>query len=139
MKKINYLIMFFALTSFLGYSQSEHACKASEQNEIYFKKHPESRVEYQKFNLFTKKQAKNKLSKKAAVATYTIPVVFHVYGDIQHGKTVTTDKIKVALQKLNDDFQGLNPDFNTVDSYFNARKSNYTDSISICYKLISTK
>ncbi|MDO6743598.1 M43 family zinc metalloprotease [Tenacibaculum soleae] len=123
MKKINYLIMFFALTSFLGYSQSEHACKASEQNEIYFKKHPESRVEYQKFNLFTKKQAKNKLSKKAAVATYTIPVVFHVYGDIQHGKTVTTDKIKVALQKLNDDFQGLNPDFNTVDSYFNARKS----------------
>ncbi|CAM1368060.1 conserved exported protein of unknown function [Tenacibaculum soleae] len=123
MKKINYLIMLFALTSFLGYSQSEHACKASEQNEIYFKKHPESRVEYQKFNLFTKKQAKNKLSKKAAVATYTIPVVFHVYGDIQHGKTVTTDKIKVALQKLNDDFQGLNPDFNTVDSYFNARKS----------------
>ncbi|WP_422091871.1 M43 family zinc metalloprotease [Tenacibaculum ovolyticum] len=131
MKKINFLIAFFTLSMFYSYSQSEHSCKASEQNEIYFKKHPESKIEHQKFNLFTKKHANNKLSQKAAAATYIIPVVFHIYGDVQHGKTVTTDKIKIALEKLNDDFQGLNPDFNSVDPYFNARKS----TLNIEFKL----
>ena len=47
--------MFFTLLTFFGYSQSEHAFKASEQNEIYFKKHPESKIEHQKFKICCKR------------------------------------------------------------------------------------
>ncbi|CAM1333771.1 Collagenase containing a C-terminal secretion signal [Tenacibaculum aestuariivivum] len=113
------------------HAQTKHACKASEQNEIYFQKHPESKKEYQEFNKFTKKYKPLQKQSKGVASNYTIPVVFHVYGKTQNGKTVTTEIIQTALQKLNDDFQGLNADFNDVDPYFNPIKS----TLSIEFKL----
>ncbi|MFL0076450.1 M43 family zinc metalloprotease [Tenacibaculum maritimum] len=121
------LLLFFSLQTF---SQTKHSCKAKEQNDIYFKRYPKSKIEYLNFNTFTKKYTANQHQKKAA-STYTIPVVFHVYGATQNGATVTTEKIKIALQKLNDDFQGLNADFKDVDPYFNSIKS----TLSIEFKL----
>lgn len=120
----NFTIVLFILVSALQskiYSQSKRACKASIQNEIYFKNHPEARKEYIEFNNYSRKISKKQKSKLAS--TYTIPVVFHVYGEVQNGLTVTTDKIKVALQKMNEDFQGLNADFATVDAQFAPIKS----------------
>ncbi|MCD8433192.1 T9SS type A sorting domain-containing protein [Tenacibaculum finnmarkense genomovar ulcerans] len=108
---------------------NKHACKASIQNELIFKKHPKARKEYLEFNKTTKQLARNQKSQRAR--TYTIPVVFHVYGENQNGATVTLDKIKVALEKLNLDFQGLNDDFAGVDPFFEARKS----SLDIEFKL----
>ena len=128
----NFTIVLLVLVSVLQsktYSQSKHACKASIQNEIYFKNHPEARKEYVEFNNYSRKISKKQKSKLAS--TYTIPVVFHVYGETHNGYSVTTDKIKVALQKLNEDFQGLNADFADVDPLFNPIKS----TLNIEFKL----
>ncbi len=54
-------------------------------------------------------------------ATYTIPVVFHVYGGPTHtfwGKTVTDQKVINALNEVNKDFNGLNDDYNSTDPAF---------------------
>jgi len=57
-------------------------------------------------------------AKTTAVDTYRIPVVFHVYGTTQGGKTVSDTLIQSALQALNMDFNGLNADFGQVNSQF---------------------
>ncbi len=66
-------------------------------------------------------QRKSKTSKEAAV-TYTIPVVFHIYGDVQSGKTITYEKIVNHLAQLNDDFNGRNADYQTVEPFFQPRR-----------------
>ncbi|CAM1333604.1 M43 family zinc metalloprotease [Tenacibaculum aestuariivivum] len=114
------LILVSALHSKI-YSQLEHACKASEQNELVFKNNPEARKEYIEFNKYSRELSKTQ--KRQLPATYTIPVVVHVYGATQNGATVTAAKVEEAIDKLNLDFQGLNDDFGDVDPYFNARKS----------------
>ncbi|MTI30950.1 M43 family zinc metalloprotease [Xanthovirga aplysinae] len=48
---------------------------------------------------------------------YTVPVVFHVFGDFSWG-TVDDQRIITALEKVNEDFQGLNPDFDDVITQF---------------------
>ncbi|SOU86312.1 M43 family zinc metalloprotease [Tenacibaculum dicentrarchi] len=126
------LILVTSLQSKIFAQKSEHnkhACKASSQNELIFKKHPKARKEYLEFNKTTKQLARNKKSQRAR--TYTIPVVFHVYGENQNGKTITVDKIQTALEKLNLDFQGLNDDFAGVDPLFDPIKS----SLDIEFKL----
>ncbi len=131
----NFFISLIVLASCLQtktYSQSKHACKASFQNEIIFKNNPKAKKEYDDFNkktrLFSSKRNK---SNQRVNTSYVIPVVFHVYGKTQEGKTISDQKIKIALQKLNDDFKGLNPDFNDVDQMFENIKS----SIDIEFKL----
>ena len=57
----NFTIVLLVLVSVLQsktYSQSKHACKASIQNEIYFKNHPEARKEYLEFNNYSRKISK---------------------------------------------------------------------------------
>ncbi|MBE7629619.1 M43 family zinc metalloprotease [Tenacibaculum piscium] len=118
------LILVASLQSKIFAQKSEHnkhACKASIQNELIFKKHPEARKEYIEFNKITRKLARGQKLQRAR--TYTIPVVVHVYGENQNGKTVTTDIVKTAIDKLNLDFQGLNDDFAGTDPAFNTVKS----------------
>jgi hypothetical protein len=100
-----------------------HSCHTKEVNDLQLKNNPNSLKEYNAFNLFSKEYAKKLKTKKiAANTTYIIPVVFHVYGTSFNGKTVTLEKIKDALLRLNEDFQGLNDDFNTVEPFFQARR-----------------
>ncbi|WP_196894934.1 zinc-dependent metalloprotease [Aureivirga marina] len=97
---------------------SPQPCKASEINNKFLEEHTDAFVENHKFNQFSRE-----FQPQTNNSTYIIPVVFHVFGDIHSGKTVTYEKIEVALEKLNDDFNGLNPDFSSVDSYFSNIKS----------------
>ena len=97
-------------------------CKTSDANHYAFSKSPTAKAEFEKFNEFTKEFTKN-INHAKVGETYVIPVVFHVYGEVQHGKTVTYQKIKTALDKLNDDFNGRNDDFNSIDPAFDNRKS----------------
>ncbi|CAM1374000.1 conserved exported hypothetical protein [Tenacibaculum litopenaei] len=116
---------FLCLLVFANLSAVAQDCHVTRENEKVFSKHPESKRAFEEFNAFTERfieKHRNSLRQKAA-ASYTIPVVFHVYGSTQHGQTVTYDKIKVALEKLNDDFNGRNDDFNTIDPVFDGRKS----------------
>ncbi len=98
-------------------------CKTSQANHDAFSTSPKAKIEFDKFNEFTKKYVQSKTFSQKAGETYVIPVVFHIYGDVQHGKTVTYQKIKTALEILNQDFNGLNDDWNTVDPVFNGRKA----------------
>lgn len=99
-------------------------CRTTEENAKVYRSNPNSLKEKKEFDAFTKKfalQRKSKTSKEAAV-TYTIPVVFHIYGDVQSGKTITYEKIVNHLAQLNDDFNGRNADYQTVESFFQPRR-----------------
>ncbi|MBG6131743.1 hypothetical protein IWQ47_003515 [Aquimarina sp. EL_43] len=98
-------------------------CEASNANAYIFSANPKAKAEYENFNKFTKNYVQSKAFSQKAAETYTIPVVVHVYGTTQHGKTVDYDKIKGALDALNKDFNGLNDDFNSIDPVFDGRKS----------------
>ncbi|CAM1347862.1 M43 family zinc metalloprotease [Tenacibaculum ascidiaceicola] len=124
MKQKNILLPFFFLLFFCVETALAQDCKVTSENQKVFLKYPESKKEFDKFNSYTKNVVRKKQTSlfNKVGETYTIPVVVHVYGDVQHGKTVTYDKIKVALDKLNEDFNGLNDDFNTVDPVFSGRR-----------------
>lgn len=118
------LLLFFLIFSLLKVSAQGLPCRTTEENAKVYRNNPASLQEKKDFDVFSKKfalQRKNKTSKEAAV-TYTIPVVFHIYGDVQSGKTVTYEKIVNHLAQLNDDFNGRNADFQTVESFFQPRR-----------------
>ncbi|SHM58354.1 M43 family zinc metalloprotease [Flavobacterium saccharophilum] len=120
--KIKLLILLFF--TIVKMSAQGLPCRTTEENAKVYRSNPNSLKEKKEFDAFTKKfalQRKSKTSKEAGV-TYTIPVVFHIYGDVQSGKTVTYEKIVNHLAQLNDDFNGLNADYQTVESFFQARR-----------------
>lgn len=124
--KLNTILLPFLCYVFIGTTWLvAQECEVTRENQKIFSAYPNAKVEYENFNSYTQKTLKNKkkfLANKLA-ATYTIPVVVHVYGEVQHGQTVTYEKIKIALDKLNEDFNGLNDDFNTIDPVFDGRKA----------------
>lgn len=114
----------------MGYTQ-QISCKTKEENDVVYRKFPQSLKEKNDFEKQTARIIRNNSFSKAPNATYTIPVVFHVYGTTQSGQSVTYQKIVTALQKVNEDFNGLNSDFNTVESFFQARRG----TLNIEFKL----
>ncbi len=99
-------------------------CISTEANEAYFNKHPEARKAHENFNKYSLAVEKNnKGFAQKSMVTVTIPVVVHVFGETQWGKTVTYEKVKNAIAIVNEDFNGLNADYNTVDPVFNGIKS----------------
>ncbi|QYS88395.1 M43 family zinc metalloprotease [Flavobacterium davisii] len=103
-------------------------CGTKEQNEITLRKNPNALKKRNEFEIFTKKFVenlrKNKSTNNKALATsYIIPVVFHIYGTTQSGKSVTYEKIVNALNAVNNDFNGLNDDFNSVEPFFQSRRA----------------
>lgn len=124
------------LLVFASSNAQDFNCRTKEQNDVIFKKNPRALKEWNEFNNFSKSQEaarirelKNPSSYKAA--TYTVPVVFHVYGNIQSGKTVTYEKLVAVLNEVNKDFNGLNDDFNSVEPFFQARRA----TLNIEFKL----
>ncbi|WP_196887606.1 zinc-dependent metalloprotease [Aureivirga sp. CE67] len=116
--KLKLLLLFVLFCTSLSAQKSPQACRASEVNNKLFEERTPSFVEHHKFNDYSRTYQRNTNN-----STYIIPVVFHVFGDVQSGKTVTYDKIVTLVEKLNDDFNGLNPDFDTVDGAFSSIKS----------------
>ncbi|WP_264531230.1 M43 family zinc metalloprotease [Flavobacterium sp. N502540] len=109
-------------------------CRTTEENAKVYRNSPKSLQEKKDFDAFTKTftlQRKSKTSKTAATPTYVIPVVFHIYGDVQSGKTITYEKIVNHLAQLNDDFNGRNADYQTVEPFFQARRG----TLNIEFKL----
>lgn len=132
MKTKLFLLLFFL--SILDMGAQTISCRVKEENEVIYRKNPNSLKEKVAFDLLSKKLAAayiQRISNKTLVASYTIPVVFHIYGTTQNGQSVTYNKIVTALQKLNEDFNGLNPDYNTVQPLFQPIRS----SLNIEFKL----
>lgn len=132
--KATLFLSILSLSIFISHAQipkNTGMCRAGEINKKHFDSNPKSKLEHQKFNEFTLDFVKNKNFAQKAGEDYVIPVVFHVYGTTQNGRTVTFQKIEKALDILNKDFNGLNDDWNTIDPYFNGRKA----SLSIRFAL----
>ena len=118
------LFLFLAFVFVLKASAQGLPCRATEENEKIYKANPHALKERKGFDVFSKNfSASRKLKTgKALETSYIIPVVFHIYGDLQSGKTITYQKIVNHLQQLNDDFNGRNADYQTVDPFFQARR-----------------
>ncbi len=101
-------------------------CGSSEAMKEFYLAHPEEKIEQENFEILAERFSKTKndavssqpFTTNAALPTYVIPVVFHVYGNTQNGKSVTYTKVVNALDNVNKDFRGLNSDFNLVHSSF---------------------
>lgn len=131
MKTKLFLLIFFLFC--IDISAQEHFCRVKEENDIIYRENPSSLKEKNAFDKFSREFAtkeKNKSNQKRT-ATYTIPVVFHVYGSTQNGATVTYEKIVTALQKVNEDFNGLNDDYNSVEPFFQGMRG----TLNIEFKL----
>lgn len=154
MKKLPVAIFFVlvATSSIADAKQPEfaqHHCKASETNAQHYRNFPSAWVEAQarhaKLAELSAERAKpgsvtdsstdsaSYLQAIGATPTYIIPVVFHVYGTVHNGKTITDAVIIDALQKTNADFKGQTADFADVDSEFETIK----DSLNIEFRLAS--
>jgi hypothetical protein len=120
------LFMVFIFT--LKMSAQGLPCRTKEENDKIYKQNPNALKERQDFDAFTKKfrSERKSLTSKALQTSYVIPVVFHIYGDVQSGKTITYQKIVNHLAQLNDDFNGRNADYATVDPFFQARRGTLT-------------
>ncbi|OCB78589.1 M43 family zinc metalloprotease [Flavobacterium crassostreae] len=127
------LLLFFITFSILKVSAQGLPCRTSEQNAIVYRNNPSALQEKKDFDVFSKKFAleQKTATSKTAAATYTIPVVFHVYGVTQSGSTVTYQKIVNHLEQLNNDFNGRSADYQTVEPFFQARRA----TLSIDFKL----
>ena len=113
--KLKSTIIVIMLCSFMMtlYGQDAAHCDAVHDSDTFFANNPLEKVKY---DILTKnaklklKAASKGMSAKSSTS-WEIPVVFHVFGETQWGKTVTYEKIKNALEVVNDDFNGLNHDF----------------------------
>ncbi|WP_157812158.1 M43 family zinc metalloprotease [Polaribacter sp. ALD11] len=122
--KLKLLLLLFLLFSLLNVNAQSISCRAAEENAKVYRDNPSALQEKKDFDIFSKEFAlkQKKESTKQEAVSYTIPVVFHVYGDIQSGQTVTYDKIVTHLRHLNDDFNGRNDDYETVEDFFKSRR-----------------
>lgn len=128
------LFMLLLFMTVMNISAQTPSCRTKEVNDEIYRKNPNSLKEKINFNIWSKKFTEEYLKKngnKKLDPTYTIPVVFHVYGNMQNGQSVTYDKIVTALQKVNEDYNGLNSDYNTVNPFFQSRRS----TLAIQFKL----
>ncbi|HLU84239.1 MAG TPA: M43 family zinc metalloprotease [Vicingaceae bacterium] len=132
------LLLFFLFFGLLKANSQTIPCRASEENAKVYQNNPSALQEKMDFDAFSREFAKKKKSQNLKQSdeafsgeTYIIPVVFHVYGEIQSGKTVTYEKIVTHLEHLNDDFNGRNEDFATVEPYF----QDIRGTIDVAFKL----
>ncbi len=127
--KSYYLLLTLFIFSF-SWGQEGIGCKTDKVMKEYWETNPGAYQKFLEFNNFSERLIAEGLQEKAA-ATYTIPVVFHVYGTVQSGSSVTYNTIVNSIGQVNEEFQGLNPDFNTIDPLFDGIKS----SLNIEFKL----
>jgi hypothetical protein len=109
------LVLFISEEAF---SQKFTECKASEMNKKMINKSKKAKAEYLQFENYTKEFISSGKALKSRQATYTIPVVVHVFGTDFSGTSVTQSTIERAISELNREFNGQNSDYNTVDSRF---------------------
>ncbi len=133
--KLKFITMVCLLLAYIPYTHGQDQstpalCDHDAMMDSFFKNNPGAEAENAAFERQVAARAR---SAKGAqkMASVTIPVVFHVFGRTQWGKTVTYEKIKNALKIVNEDFNGQNADYNTVDPAFSGRR----DRMDIEFKL----
>lgn len=126
---LTHLVIALSLPLWLYASEPdpEVQCGTDAAMESLYTRHPDSKREAEEFNKFTRVFSQRNMQP----ASYTIPIVFHVFGTDFAGKTVNDALIIDALNKTNSDFQGLTADWNSVSDKFAPVKQ----KIDITFKL----
>ncbi|MEW7277792.1 M43 family zinc metalloprotease [Aquimarina sp. 2201CG1-2-11] len=122
--KLKVFIIGILLCGYIPFIYSQErpsSCFQQKTMEEYYQKNPQAKFEQDAFNKYAAAYAKREVANKLAATT--IPVVVHVFGKVQSGRTLTYEKIRRAIEVVNEDFNGRNPDFNTVDPFFRNRRS----------------
>ncbi len=129
--KYNLFLIVVLISGFIR-GQQEMGCKTDQVMKEYWEEHPEAYQEFIEFNEFSTRFAEQRrLQGEKNADKYIIPVVFHVYGNVQNGASISVNTIENSVDQVNEEFQGLNADFNTVDALFDGIKS----SLNIEFKL----
>jgi len=103
-------------------------CQTSEVMKQLYASDAKAKLENDQFELFTQQFTNQQAALKTTTgACYVIPVVFHVYGTTQSGKTVTNSIIINAINALNNDFHALNSDYNSVHTSFQSTRGAMPD------------
>ncbi|PWJ43729.1 M43 family zinc metalloprotease [Sediminitomix flava] len=136
MKKLFLLFTISIVTTVQLWAQSPvHSCGTDHAMKHFLEAHPKEHFEYQSLESFTKDFAKRareirttrksnmRTSATSSTPTYIIPVVFHVFGNVQGGAGVDQSLIEYSLEKLNEDFNGLNNDYDQVSALFTPIKA----------------
>ncbi len=117
----------FAVMFFAAYGQHEppKMCRSDEMRDFHRERIPAASEAAKKLEQFTRDFIQKRQINSAAVTntTYTIPIVFHVFGTDFAGSSVNDALIEQAILKTNEDFQGLNDDYSTVTPLFQGLRS----------------
>ncbi len=110
-----------------NHNHDHSKCMTSEKTEEMRESSLQYSIDERNLEEFTRNFIRNNKSSNRAPGDPTepvvIPVVFHVYGEIQNGYSVTYSKIANHLAELNKDFNGTNSDFNLVDPAFQSLRA----------------
>jgi len=135
---ISSLLLFSVIAMAQNKDKSEHEspqvrCGTENAMEELYHNHPESLIENEEFEQFTKRFVQNKSNAKGTLdQDYVIPVVFHILGSsYNYGTTVDLALVKKALISTNEDFQGLRSDWEDVDPDFKSIRG----KLNITFKL----
>ena len=117
------------------HDKKPHVCKSNEQHEAFWRANPEAHKAF----LQEQKAQKQLVSRMKAGSSsrlkakqkYIIPVVFHVFGNIQSGKPVTYALLEDALRRTNEDFAQQSVGQDKIHPRF----QNVLDNISVEFRL----
>ena len=120
------------------HDKKPHVCKINEQHEAFWKANPEAHkaflLEQEAQRRLVKRLKMNSQSQLKAAERkqkYIIPVVFHVFGKTQSGKSVTYELLEDALRRTNEDFAQKSVGQDQIHPRFQA----VLDNLSVEFRL----
>lgn len=125
MKKQIYTLCFLLSVSAAIAQDQPRPCRTEEMMLQYLESHPEAKAEMEANEKFIEDwiAGNPKDPDLQTAASYTIPVVYHVYGSTQGGKPVNLSVVTSANDNwVNKDFNGLNSDYGTVHTQWISKR-----------------
>lgn len=113
MKRLILTLLVGTAIGFSGKAQQVQPCGTYQALENLHKQHPELKAEYDARLLLNNSQVVSINEKGEKVASYQIPVVFHIlheYGS----ENVSDANVYAVMNRLNEDYNATNPDISSV-------------------------
>lgn len=138
MKKQIYSLIYAGMAvTVVTAQETPRMCQADEMMHEYLLAHPEAMAEFEANERFIEEWISNaeKNPSLNTASTYTIPVVYHVYGSSQGGATVDLSVVQSANDNwVNKDFNGLNSDFGTVHTQWMSKRGTLSITFALAKK-----
>ncbi len=100
-------------------------CRCTQEHNAYWKENPKAKQKYLQEQVIQKAlidnlKAQSRQKGYTKAQKYIIPVVFHIFGDVQGGKDITYELIENALAQTNDDYAKRSTGQDDIHSRFQA-------------------